>query len=266
MAPSTVSSPLNYQFSYRMKLPNDVVGDLVLIQWWYGTGNSCDYEGYEQYNWPASWGNMDSPVGKCSPPSFSGAEQFWNCAEVRILGDGSPLPVMTPSPVPVVVTAAPVPVTVSSTPAPQAPVTTSSPAAATPTYGKFCGTSWSNANKCTIPCNDGNSTVCNYGEHCYAGVSCSTIAPVPTIAPAVVTAAPVPSSTTKAPSTKAPMSTTMAPTMTSPAMPVIYPSDGTCPCRPGYCCSQWGYCGTGVAYCGGRRELLDEEKEETFKK
>jgi Lytic polysaccharide mono-oxygenase, cellulose-degrading len=264
MAPSTVSAPLNHQFSYRMKLPNDVVGDLVLIQWWWGSGNSCDYEGYEQYNWPASWGNMDSPIGKCSPPSFSGAEQFWNCAEVRILGDGSPLPVTTPAPaVPVPLTAAPVPVS----PAPQAPLKTSSPVAGTPIVGKFCGTSWSDSKKCSIPCNDGNSTVCNYGEHCYAGVSCitsATLAPVPaaTIAPALVTAAPVPSSTkaptTKAPTTKAP--TTKAPT-TSPATPVFYPSDGTCPCRPGYCCSQWGYCGTGVAYCGGRRELVGGEKE-----
>jgi hypothetical protein len=134
MAPPALSNPMNNMFSYRMKLPVNVVGDLVLIQWWYLTGNSCDYEGYEQYNWPASWGNMDSSISKCIAPAYSGAEQFWNCAEVKIVDIGQPP--TTPAPTPRTTTVAPtiaktLAPTVKMTPAPvlatSQPTTTQAP-------------------------------------------------------------------------------------------------------------------------------------------
>ena len=214
MAPSTLSAPLNHQFSYRMKLPNDVVGDLVLIQWWWGTANSCDYEGYEQYNWPASWGEMDSPVGKCSPPTYSSAEQFWNCAEVRILSDGSPLPVATRSPtVPIpstvapttvapvpAVTIAPALVTVAPVPSlTEAPSTKKGPTTSPATMPIFYPSDG------TCPCRPGYC--CSQWGYCGTGVDyCGA----ETIAPALMTSAPVPSPT-KVPSTKTP--TTRAPTI-----------------------------------------------------
>jgi len=117
MAPPAVSGLKNNMFSYRMKLPNSAVGDLVLVQWRYLTGNSCDYPGYEAYKWPASWGNMDSPIPKCgAAPAYSGSEQFWNCAEVKIVSSGQPV-VPSPTPRPPTPIATPV-----SNPAPKAPV------------------------------------------------------------------------------------------------------------------------------------------------
>ena len=125
MAPSAISSPKDNLFSYRMKLPGNVVGNLVLIQWWWLSGNSCDYAGYEQYTWPASWGNMDPNLSKCIAPAYSGAEQFWNCAEVKIADISQP----TTTPAPVKLTAAPVLATSqpTSTQAPRPPSTTASP-------------------------------------------------------------------------------------------------------------------------------------------
>lgn len=43
-------------FQYKLQLPNDVVGDLVLIQWYYVASNSaCIHEGYDTYPWPHDW-------------------------------------------------------------------------------------------------------------------------------------------------------------------------------------------------------------------
>jgi len=254
MAPPAISSPKDNMFSYRMKLPGNVVGDLVLIQWWWLSGNSCDYAGYEQYTWPASWGNMDPNLSKCIAPAYSGAEQFWNCAEVKIADISQP----TTTPAPVKLTAAPVLATKQPTPtrAPMRPSTTVAPTVKrtpAPTFnvtivkvGNFCGSSWANAGlKCSISCNDGNSTVCNAGEYCYAGVSCPVPNTVPTKAPAspgYITAAPVP-----APSSVVTCGGGQR-------------GNGICP-QTGWCCSVWGYCGTGAQYCTRRNLHGYEDKE-----
>jgi len=254
MAPPAISSPKDNMFSYRMKLPGNVVGDLVLIQWWWLSGNSCDYAGYEQYTWPASWGNMDPNLSKCIAPAYSGAEQFWNCAEVKIADISQP----TTTPAPVKLTAAPVLATKqpTPTPAPMRPSTTVAPTVTrtpAPTInvtivkvGNFCGSSWANAGlKCSISCNDGNSTVCNAGEYCYAGVSCPVPNTVPTKAPAspgYITAAPVP-----APSSVVTCGGGQR-------------GNGICP-QTGWCCSVWGYCGTGAQYCTRRNLHGYEDKE-----
>jgi len=254
MAPPAISSPKDNMFSYRMKLPGNVVGNLVLIQWWWLSGNSCDYAGYEQYTWPASWGNMDPNLSKCIAPAYSGAEQFWNCAEVKIADISQP----TTTPAPVKLTAAPVLATKQPTPtrAPMRPSTTVAPTVKrtpAPTFnvtivkvGNFCGSSWANAGlKCSISCNDGNSTVCNAGEYCYAGVSCPVPNTVPTKAPAspgYITAAPVP-----APSSVVTCGGGQR-------------GNGICP-QTGWCCSVWGYCGTGAQYCTRRNLHGYEDKE-----
>ena len=247
IAPKVVSDVSNGIFSYKMKLPSDVVGDLVLIQWWWGTGNTCDYVGYEEYNWPASWGDMNPNLSKCVPPTFSAAEQFWNCAEVKIL-DNSGGPILaTPTLVPVItlfpvvkVTSAPTMVATSS---PQnVPVATSSPVQLV--VGNFCGTSWSNAKKCGISCYDGNSTVCGSGEYCYAGVSCSVTTKAPT---KTTTKAP----TVKAPSTATTKAPTIAPQVSAPVIGVCgegQRGNGVCS-QAGFCCSAYGYCGTGSPWC-----------------
>lgn len=77
-------------YSHRFKLPENLVGDTVILQWHYWTANSCVYEGYGNYKWPAgvSYGSagticQDNPDGNGVP------EQFWNCAEVNITSSGS---------------------------------------------------------------------------------------------------------------------------------------------------------------------------------
>ena len=41
--------PNNWDLSYKFKLPNNLTGELVLIQWYYITANSCTPEGYGSY-------------------------------------------------------------------------------------------------------------------------------------------------------------------------------------------------------------------------
>jgi chitinase len=95
----TVGLSGNY-YRFKMKLPNNLTGDLVLLQWHYLTANSCSFEGYDAYPFPTSWGNMGS-LAVCQDISADGngsPEQFWNCAEISI-SDG-PVTPSTPAPVP----------------------------------------------------------------------------------------------------------------------------------------------------------------------
>lgn len=82
--------PKSAKYSYKMRLPPNLHGDLVLIQWHYMTANSCVHEGYAEYNWPDGWLDaLDLDAGvrnadKCGKAGL-GAEQFRNCAEIRIV-------------------------------------------------------------------------------------------------------------------------------------------------------------------------------------
>lgn len=89
------SMGLNYQ--YRVKLPNTLSGNLVLIQWRYKTGNSCMSPGYSQYPWP--WSGVPLNIPACNSGMTNG-EMFWNCAEVSIGSGGSPPPPPPPPPPP----------------------------------------------------------------------------------------------------------------------------------------------------------------------
>lgn len=44
---------------YKMKfqLPEGLAGNLVLLQWYYLTANSCKHEGYADYDFPEEWGS-----------------------------------------------------------------------------------------------------------------------------------------------------------------------------------------------------------------
>jgi len=116
--------------SYKFKLPDNIAGDEVLLQWVYWTANNCNFDGYEQYfathQTPTSnKGNWNSAVGSCGPieniPMIRVgtviAEIFVNCAEVTIAGEPTPTPPIAPPtpapPVPIptpVEVPAPVPV------------------------------------------------------------------------------------------------------------------------------------------------------------
>mmetsp|Transcript_5231 Transcript_5231/g.9608 ORF Transcript_5231/g.9608 Transcript_5231/m.9608 type:complete len:307 (+) Transcript_5231:1-921(+) len=85
--PDLASADGIMDYSFKMRLPPDLYGDLVLIQWYYLTANSCYHDGYLQYNWPTGWRRDALSSGPCSYVSSDGTgvpEQFWNCAEVQI--------------------------------------------------------------------------------------------------------------------------------------------------------------------------------------
>jgi len=112
------------ELSYKFKLPDNIAGEQVLLQWIYWTANSCNYDGYQEYfttrQTPASSkGNWSPALSDCGPieniPMIrSGtviAEIFVNCAEVTIAGEmdpNQPIPPTTPVTEPPVVTNAPI--------------------------------------------------------------------------------------------------------------------------------------------------------------
>ena len=45
------------EYNMKFKLPDGVSGNVVLLQWYYLTANSCKHEGYANYNFPEEWGS-----------------------------------------------------------------------------------------------------------------------------------------------------------------------------------------------------------------
>jgi len=100
---------LKMDLHMEFKLPDDVAGKEVLLQWVYWTANSCNHEGYDDYfsgtfgaipvspgepNWVPGLDDCppeeDTPLAPLPNPALVGslfAEVFINCAEVTILGD-----------------------------------------------------------------------------------------------------------------------------------------------------------------------------------
>lgn len=68
----------------RFKLPPGLVGDMVVLQWHWVTGNSCESAGYDTYSWPPGWepsSNMAPCPATLSDTGIGAPEQFWNCVE-----------------------------------------------------------------------------------------------------------------------------------------------------------------------------------------
>ena len=64
-------------YQMKFKLPDDIYGDTVLLQWYYLTANSCKHEGYSDYNFPIDWiGVFD--------------ESLPDCGEIPLDGNGVP--------------------------------------------------------------------------------------------------------------------------------------------------------------------------------
>merc|ERR1712176_352022 len=98
--------------SYKFKLPDNIVGEEVLLQWIYWTANNCNYDGYDEYFTtkevpPASNDSWNSGLTGCGDQSQIPiirkgtviAEIFVNCAEVTILAEGGAPPVSSPTPI-----------------------------------------------------------------------------------------------------------------------------------------------------------------------
>jgi len=91
----------NEAFSMRFQLPEGLVGDEVLLQWWYITANSCYPPGYDEYYNANSYlpkTFYNSVTSQCTPEQYTEVfykgewpERFVNCAEITIVsenGDG----------------------------------------------------------------------------------------------------------------------------------------------------------------------------------
>ena len=76
---TTAGNPSGTFFRQKFKLPSNLNGQIVLLQWYYRTGNSCSSPGYDKYF--GVWGSPPSGLPTCPSPVDScgnGApEQFW---------------------------------------------------------------------------------------------------------------------------------------------------------------------------------------------
>lgn len=97
----------------KFRIPSNLVGSKVLLQWQYITSNSCSPPGYADYFgggnsrkevlpdafWSPLVDDCQFPYPEGATPSASVPERFWNCAEVTILDDGvvNPNPTEKPS-------------------------------------------------------------------------------------------------------------------------------------------------------------------------
>lgn len=94
----------------RFKLPAGVTCERCVIQMWWITANSCTPPNYREFDFPDRWDTCDGDGGTgWFSPGFSDcvgstkAEEFWNCADVSIIGSSevpSPFPSPAPSPSP----------------------------------------------------------------------------------------------------------------------------------------------------------------------
>jgi len=222
-------------FEMVFRLPDNVVGDQVMLHWRYITANSCSPPGYAAYFSGVNSKNQELPesfwtsgVTLCTPPypvdgtrSTTWPEQFFNCAEITVT---DPVPTISPQP--------------TLPPITQAPATTPAPIAPQPMCCSdnmkdcvtYCGTTEAECSACNkhwIQENPGNCNAmwaqCNMDpDGCCPGLTCvydnpdysqcRYVEPAPTTAPAPVVT-PTWSSPTWAPPTNPPPSPTMpAPT------------------------------------------------------
>lgn len=175
-------------YKYRLRLPSDVSGDLVLLQWYYLTANSCKHAGYESYNFPPAWQEVYSALSYCNVNDADGGEgtpeRFWNCAELQVTAAGptnppSPpteAPVEQPSPTPPP-TKEPTMVTTTTTPPMPQPSATTTTTTTSPPVSQPSATTTnpptdyvvSTVNRCGVSELDARS---NCGDECFAATDC----------------------------------------------------------------------------------------------
>ena len=105
LAEASLNKPLPAQIM-KMKfwLPDDVECEHCVLQWYWQTANSCNPEGYEAGGFVRSdlghpeWAREGS-MGQCGSPSAGYPEEFWNCADIRVVAaPGTPSTPATPAP------------------------------------------------------------------------------------------------------------------------------------------------------------------------
>ena len=254
----------NFRFTYR--LPQNIVGEQVLLQWRYVTANSCIPRGYRDgairdalthLRWVIEWSLPDcAPLNETGKVDNNNPEQFWNCAEITIRGQedgGGPRPAPTP-------------------PRPTQPYPTP-PTGGEPTTGT-CG----GGNRGNGMCRDSSMCCSTYGWCGASAAHCAGGAPSPTPPVAGTCGGGNRGNGVRMDSSMccsmygwcgtsaAHCSPDSAPGP-SPTPPVV----GTCGggnrgngvCRDtNLCCSQWGWCGSSSGHCGGRRGLRASNRGE----
>mmetsp|Transcript_10569 Transcript_10569/g.25020 ORF Transcript_10569/g.25020 Transcript_10569/m.25020 type:complete len:536 (+) Transcript_10569:115-1722(+) len=215
-----------YQMTARFKLPEGVSCEQCVIQMWWITANSCVPPGYRNFDFPAEWANCagDGGSGWYTPGQADClgttlAEEFWNCADVKISPANGTLP---PAATPVAGTPAPTPVA-SSVPQPP-PVSTSEPPASCgqviPVWGQ-CGGQADYSDAC---CEDG--TYCNYQNQWYSQCIPGTASTPPVAtSPSPQQPSPPPPVTTPPP-TPFPEAPTATPSPTTSPPPSPPPATG----------------------------------------
>jgi len=176
--------PKSLRFKHKYRLPSGLSGSLVLLQWQYITANSCIHKGYKNYDWPRGWDdNKDLPTcGKLPKDGDGVPEQFWNCAEVKILPKGSSYSDESSD------SSQDEPTNLGFNYGRYSSSLESSEASDDESYGYddprnhyFCGTSWRRAKtKClrnrANHCPEGIDSVCPDGQKCFADLPCNAMA------------------------------------------------------------------------------------------
>jgi hypothetical protein len=71
------------KYKFKLQLPPGLHGEVVLLQWYYLTANSCKHVGYDMYDWPEEWGSdvlLYDRLPDCGDVPVDGdgvPEQFW---------------------------------------------------------------------------------------------------------------------------------------------------------------------------------------------
>lgn len=79
----------------RYQLPAGLRCDNCVLQWWYLTGNSCNPPCVPE---DPAHPKCDTSMGVCGTSGSNYPEEFWNCADVRILARSGPGSQPSPSP------------------------------------------------------------------------------------------------------------------------------------------------------------------------
>lgn len=205
-------------------LPEGVSCEHCVLQWYWRTANSCNPEGYESGGFlrttKPEWARAEG-MGACGSAGVAYPEEFWNCADIKVVGGGGSSPDSPDQdPADQVQVEEPVP---EPEPEPTPPADPSTPApTAAPTSASTGGTCQSAWGQCGGKNHQGPSC-------CVSGYSCvystewySQCKPASASTPA----APAPPADTANPADPAGPAAPAAPAST----------DGTCQ-------SAWGQCG-----------------------
>lgn len=247
----------NKTMKMRYRMPSTITCERCVMQWWWVTANSCNPPGYHnrspQPDHVASgcqWWQSNLPAcGQTYP------EEFWNCADVRVVGTTTgtepavtrdePAPAVAPAQiapaVPETVEVPPpaVPVSVPPPPPPTVPVAPGNCRPCVAADGPQC-THFGTASQlwCTQNCPTGVNTAQCPATHCFcSSESVAPATPEPVAPPPATPVAPPPA-TPVAP----PPATPLAPPPTKPVAAPTKPA----PAPTGASCSALGW------QCGGQ--------------